>query len=361
MRRLGTFRLSSLMLATVFVLLLAILVSNREALLEAHIDESILKVASDASIYFEVYETLYVDAELAETPSLFLVGSPILFLKLASGNLFLVELCNLALMLVALRVGLKALPSYRTRMGFLAGALVFPYFVFGFLGLNKEIYAMSSAIFFGSYLLHGRRTHLLAALVLAACARYYMLIALIVLLPSVPRSGPPRYWLMLLTLLAVSVAAPISKHFIPQYSTEGLLESSGMAGIVFSTLIDAYGYVIAYPLKYIVLLPTRAYTYLMGAGEDAMGGVVSICSMVIFCRAVAIVLARKRVRPSPEVMRLVVVGLVAPIPIMWSEIMHWRYYSFVYFFFLYAVVLHREQRGASRRVALAPQAAVRAP
>jgi hypothetical protein len=45
--------------------------------------------------------------------------------------------------------------------------------------------------------------------------------------------------------------------------------------------------------------------------------------------------------------RLVVAGLVAPIPIMWSEIMHWRYYSFVYFFFLYAIVLDRRERRSS--------------
>ena len=47
---------------------------------------------------------------------------------------------------------------------------------------------------------------------------------------------------------------------------------------------------------------------------------------------------------SPMVSRLIVAGFVAPVPIMWSEIMHWRYYSFVYFFFLYAVVLNMEER-----------------
>ena len=47
----------------------------------------------------------------------------------------------------------------------------------------------------------------------------------------------------------------------------------------------------------------------------------------------------------------VIAGLVAPVPIMWSEIMHWRYYSFVYFFFVFAIVLHGADRPPRARVA----------
>lgn len=343
------FRVSSLLTFGVFALLLAVLLLNREALVEAHIDESILKVASDASIYFEVYQSFYVDADLMESPALFLIGSPMLFMKLSGGNLFLIELCNLVLMLASLRIAMAAVPTYRSRMTFMVWALAFPYFLFGFLGLNKEIYAMSSAILYGSYMLKGHRSHLLLALALAACARYYMLIALLVLIFTVPRAAPPRYRMLAFLLLAVSFAAPVSKRFIPEYSTEGLLEASGTVGILFSTVIDKFGYAIAYPFKYLVLMPARAYSFVVGTSEDAMGGVVSVCSTVMFIWAVSILRGRKR--PSPEVQRLIIAGLVAPIPIMWSEIMHWRYYSFVYFFFLYAVVLHREQL-RQRRVAV---------
>lgn len=336
-------RISSLLAVFLFMGLLALLVANRQTLVDAHIDESILKVASDATVYFDVYYALYEDLSLAESPALFLVGSPVLFLKLSGGNLFLVELCNLLLMMVSVFVALRALSTFRGRMLFLVMSMLFPYFAFGFLGLNKEIYAMSSAIFFGSYYILGKRSHLIFALLIGACARYYMLIALLTLLFTVPRVGPVRYGRMLAVLAAASMAAPLAALFVPQYSAEGLLEGASFASTLFSTLINNFAYGVAYPLKYLVLIPSRAYAFLVGASEDAMGGMVSILSLVVLFWALAIL--RDRRRPAdPLIKRLVIAGLAAPIPIMWSEIMHWRYYSFVYFFFLYAIVLNGEAR-----------------
>lgn len=337
----GRIRVSTIVLGVAFALFATVLVTLRETLRLAHIDESILKVASDASIYFEVFELLYADADLIESPALFLVGSPMLFMKLAGGNLFIVQACNLALMLVTLRVALVGLGTLSGRLFFVAGALCFPYFLFGFLGLNKEIYAMCSAIFFGSYLIRGRRSHLLYALLLAACARYYMLIALLVLFFTVPREGRPRYGLVVAVLLAFSAVAPVAKYIVPEYTTEGLLEDSGTIGIVFAWLIDHFAYALTYPIKYAFLIPTRAYGYLVGASEDLMGAVVSALSVLMFLAACLAMLNHRRLDPLAK--RLIVAGFVAPAPIMWSEIMHWRYYSFVYFFFLFALLLQRER------------------
>jgi hypothetical protein len=346
-------RMSSLVVLGTFLLLLLLLFLLQDVLLEAHADETILKVASDASIYFEVYQTLYANFELSESPALFLVGSPMLFMKLSGGNLFLVELCNLLLMLVTLRVGLSMFVSFQARMLFALGALVFPYFLFGFLGLNKEIYAMSSAIFCGAYYIRGQRSHLLFALLLGACARYYMLIALLVLLVTVPRDRAPRYKLIVWLLVAISFVAPVSKQVIPQYTAEGLLSEATFIGQLFSTIIDHGGYVLAYPLKYLVLLIARPYAYIIGTSEDLMGGVVCLLSLLLAILALRLLMRVRRTPSIPVVSRLLVAGFFAPVPIMWSEIMHWRYYSFVYFFFLYAVLLHMESERARR---LTPQA-----
>ena len=80
-------RVSSLWLVALSGLLLLVLLLLRASLLQAHADESIHYVASDAATYYRSYEDLYANLELSESPVLFLVGSPILFMKLADGEL----------------------------------------------------------------------------------------------------------------------------------------------------------------------------------------------------------------------------------------------------------------------------------
>lgn len=348
-------RISTLVQVVAFAAMLLLLVLLREALIAAHIDETILRVASDASIYYEFYQSVHADTDLLESPALFLIGSPMLFMKLAGGNLIIVQLFNLALMFYALRTALACLATRSAQLLFIVGALSFPYFLFGFLGLNKEVYGMCSAIFFGSYLIRGLRRHLLLALVLAACARYYMLIALALLWFTVPLGRPPRYWAVMASLLALSIVAPVAKFIIPEYSAESVLEDSGRIGIVFAWAIDHFGYALVYPIKYVFLMPTRFYGFLIGATEDAMGAAVSCMSILMFGLACLALLKRRSL--DPLVSRLIVAGLIAPVPIMWSEIMHWRYYSFVYFFFLYAVLLQAERRMASTSSAEPPHPA----
>ena len=337
-------RMSSLGLGAIFCLLLVLLVVFRDVLLAAHIDETIQYFSSDAATYFSLYEDLYAQVSLDENPALFLIGSPILFMKLADGNIFVIQACNLVLMGLTLWIAFKCFATRRGRMTFMVGALVFPYFLFGFLSLNKEIYATCSAILFASFLVRGKLIHLVFALLLAACSRYYMLIAMLLLLLLIPRNGHPRYLWTVGLLLFISLAAPTSKSLVPQYSSEGLLDVSGLTGLIFATIIDHYGYALVYPIKYLALIPQRAYSFLIGSDRagDGMEAIVSVASFVVVVLAFRILLTKSSA--SPIVWRLIVAGFVAPIPIMWSEIMHWRYFSFVYFFFLFAVVLHFVER-----------------
>lgn len=336
-------RPSSLLLASLLAVMALTLLALSSTLLMAHQSESIHYVASDAATYFDLYESLYADAPLSETLTLLLVGSPILLMSLARGELLLVQTVNLLVMALTLRVALNCLPSGTSRISFLCAALLFPYFLFGFLSLNKEIYAMCSAIFFACYVVRGRLTHLAAALILAACARYYLLVALLVLLLLVPRQGSVRWGLVALTMLLISIAAPSVKEFVPGYSSEDVLEVSGVTGRLFSLAVDSYGYFLVYPLKYLVLIPSKAYGLFIGSDRlgDPMEAIVSLVSIVAFVTACRIAFRRGPRRAEPLVRRLVMTGLIAPLPLMWSEIMHWRYYSFVYFFFVFAIVLHR--------------------
>jgi hypothetical protein len=178
------------------------------------------------------------------------------------------------------------------------------------------------------------------ALLLAACARYYMFVAMIALMVLFPQTGNPRnYWIIFL-LIAISLAAPIAKHIVPEYSSEGLLDVTGTTGLIFSKVVDYGGYALIYPIKYMALIPQRAYSFLIDTSRagDGMEAIVSIISIVVVLASIYTMKFKHSI--APQARTLIILGFAAPIPIMWSEIMHWRYFSFVYFFFLYALILH---------------------
>jgi hypothetical protein len=162
------------------------------------------------------------------------------------------------------------------------------------------------------------------------------------LLFAVPRRGRPRWFLVAGVLTGVSLAAPIIKGFVPEYSSENLLEDSGSISVLMNTIVEKYGYALLYPFKYVVLPTLRPFGYVIGSHQDLIGAIVSLWSLIIFSIAGWMWVSGKAM--TPIVQRLIIAGFVAPIPMMWSEITHWRYYSFVYFFFLYALVLHGESR-----------------
>jgi len=346
----GSVRISHLVLAAVCSLLLLVLWAFSDFLLAAHFDGLIYYFSSDGGEYFRLYEVLYADAELLDSPTLFMVGSPILLLKLASGNLWIVQAGNLMLMILALRAAVNCLPDLRSRMQLVAGALIFPYFVFGFLGLNKEIYAMCSAIFLSVYYVGGKTRYLLLSLFLAGLARYYMLLSILFLIFAIPRAKSPNYRMIMAAALAISFLGPVVKSLIPDYSKEEVLDVAGLTGMIFTAMIDHGAYFIAYPIKYLFLLPQRLYSWFIDPtrASNAMEAGVSVITMVVMFRVFLVVWSRQ-FRESPA-FKLVLLGAAAPLPMMWSDIMHWRYFSFVYFFYLFALVQYR----AMNRQSLAP-------
>jgi hypothetical protein len=337
----GSVKISRLALVAVFGTLLALLWATKDFFLAAHSNDLIYYFSSDGAEYLKLYDTFYSDVSLGESPTLFLVGSPILLMKLAGGELWIVQSVNLALMALTMWIVLPCLPDLRSRLQFLAGVLVFPYFVFGFMSLNKEVYAMCSAILLCAYYARGNKLHLVLVLILAGLARYYMLLSIIFLLFMVPRTRVPRYRGILAVALVISIFGPVAKSLIPDYSKEEVLDVSGITGIVFAAMIDHGGYFIAYPIKYLFLIPQRIYSWFIDPTRqnNAMEAVVSLTTMVALYRS-SLLSFSKQFRDSSS-FKLVIAGAVAPLPMMWGDIMHWRYFSFVYFFYLFGVVQYR--------------------
>jgi hypothetical protein len=342
-------RISSLVLVGVCTLLALTLAALRDVLPEAHRDLTIQYFASDAATYYQGYYDFWANEDFLARPLLLLNGTPIVLMMLSGGNLMLILGANLVLMLITLKVGMSALDSLQSRLLFLVGAFAFPYFSFGFLSLNKELYAMCSAVFFASYWLRGSKTHLLVALLLAFAARYYMLVAIVFLACVFPRNRSPRYWLAVATLLGISVIAPFAKTRIPGYSSQGLLEGGGLSGQLFSQIIDWHGYALVYPIKYLALVPTRIYSVVIGLGRqaDPMEAAVSLLTLILIAVCAYVVVCKRQETRNPLIFAMM--ALISPIPMMWTEIGHWRYFSYIYFFLLFGVILHYSERRSARR------------
>lgn len=334
--------------SALFVLLLLL----SDALLRAHIDNSILRFSSDASVYYDWYVTQYSQPGALENWTVFLRASPILLMIISQGSLLAIQILNLLIMVLSMKAVFDSLQSFNGRMLFLLFSLLLPYYVLGFLSLNKEVYAMCAAMLYISYMVRGQISHLIVAVLLALAARYYMVAALLLTMIAIPRHGAIRYLWIIAALLGISAVAPLIKTFIPEYSYVNLLEGSGRTAAIFAEIVDNFGYALLYPFKYGTLLLVRPFSYLTGNTSDLIGAIVSALSILMIVIVGWLVASHKRL---PEISRrLILAGFVAPIPLMWSEIMHWRYYSFVYFFFLMAWIVYLEDKQNRRQQASEP-------
>ena len=335
-----TVRVSTIALIVIVGSLLAALFALKDILVSAHIDRAIQHVSSDGASYFAQYEKVWDEVPLRERPLVLLTGTPIVLMKIAHGELLLVLIGNLLLMGVTLRAALNSLPSLGPRLAFLLGALIFPYFGFGFLSLNKEVYAMCSAIWFGSYWLSGKKRQLWISVLLGAAARYYMGFAILFLAIVFPRRRRPRHWLAAAALLVISIVAPLVKSRIPGYSSTNVLDGAGTTSLLFAAAVDYHLYGVIYPIKYLSLIPARIYSLAIGLGRpsDPMEAAVSALTLALLLPGLFVLIFRRSRAPTAVV--FVLMALLSPIPIMWTDIAHWRYFSYVYFFLLFAAVFY---------------------
>lgn len=342
-----------LLIALIFGVILAIALVTADSVRAAHEDGRILEFLSDATVYYKHYQERYTGLDALSNWTVFLRASPVLLMILFHGNLLWVQLLNASIMMFSLLVSQRCFERVETKIFYILACLIFPYFSFGFLGLNKEVYALSSAMLFAAYLKSGSLRIFLLSLLLALMARYYMVAPLIMLALTFPKGRAPRFYIPGLALVLISLIGPVAKSFVPQYSYLNLIDGSGKTAYILSFVIDNFGYTFIYPIKYIVLLLVRPFGFLFAGNGDAVGAVVSLLSAAAL--AVSLSLTLRPLKAPQYVGIFVLAGMLAPIPMMWSEIMHWRYYSFVYIFFLFSICLSMDGVPGISSVGHAPQ------
>jgi hypothetical protein len=305
-------------------------------------------IASDASKYFQHY------VEFEDELTRYFVSGPALLMIVFGGKLQAVLYFNLLVLLTALNSARSVFSTSGSRLMATILLLAFPYVLVAPFSLNKEVFLLSSALLFLSYFYSGSKSCLLAAFLIAPLARYYMVFVFVFILVTFPRGDKRIRWgFIVLALFACSIVAwRIDDVEVPGYSQETVLdETSGFTALVFSEL-QRYGlYWLIYPVKYIVYPSLRIWS-LIGSGIktssfNLLESIVSIFSLVFIFYSFLLLSSK---HSSMLVRKLIWIGLLSPVPIMLTEVGHWRYFSFVYVFFLAAVFKAREMKKSNARI-----------
>lgn len=318
------------------------------ALTAAHENHDIAYFAADAPVYYEIY-TQFGDENISENLWLLLNGFPVIELLLSNGSIFTTSIFNLIVVFVAITAWLGSFNRKEFTFNPVLVILIFPYLSLGFFSLNKEVFVMSSILLFIRYWLRGGYGYLFMAFVVAWMGRYHMAIVIIFLFAVFPRDRSPRIRLAITSLFFISIAAPFLKSFIPGYSSEGLIDQSvGVIMKIFIDMVDSYLYFIIYPFKFIALAMFRFYGVFVAANEDAanslvMEAYISLLSVAIATYSFWLYMFRRRSLCYTS-KALFLMGFLSPIPILWSDIGQWRYYSFTYFLFSAGLIVHFESK-----------------
>lgn len=311
-----------------------------DKLYRMHVDKTIYWISSDGSQYLKNLQD-FEGISFAQVPSLFLTAMPIFLIRIFGNSFKILFLFNLLVLTYSLWSTSSLFRSATYRNAFLFLALVFPYTLFSPFSVNKEVFMVSSCLMFITYWVRGRFIDLLLSLVFAFLARYYMVGALLFLWVAFPRVYSPRIWIVLSTLILCSLGLYF-KHFVPGYSPgdADYYAEAGRISSFFNYCVDNGMYWVIYIPKFIILMMSKTWSLLltsdfMDRKFDVAEGFVSVMSLIVFLGAFLMLLLRKVSRPFGY---LFFMGLVAPLPLMWTEIFHWRYFSYVYFIFLFAIM-----------------------
>lgn len=321
------------------------------ALTAAYDNHDIAYFAADAPVYYEFY-TLFGDKELSENLWLLLNGFPVIQVLVANGSIFIISIFNLIVAFVAITAWVGSFTKRGSTFYSMLAVLIFPYLSLGFFSLNKEVFVMSSILLFVRYWLRGGYGYLFMAFVVAWMGRYHMAVVIVFLFAIFPRDGSPRIHLAIATLLAISIAAPFLKPLIPGYSSEGLIdESVGVMMKLFIDSVDSYLYFLIYPFKFLALAIFRFYGVFVAANADSanslfMESYISLLSIAIIAYSFWLYMVRRKSLCYASKV-LFLMAFLSPIPILWSDIGHWRYYSFTYFLFIAGLIVHFETKRVS--------------
>lgn len=295
--------------------------------------------ASDPGVYYKIF--LLRDGSTMTTESLiysFMVGAPVLMLLLTDGQVSPILIFSCMIFFFSLYSSMKYLE--RNRILFFFGIILIPYVALGFFALNKEIFVVSSTLFFLAYYKSNNIKYLLYCFFFLFFARYYMLFVFVFcLFIFPPGTGKVRWGFLLLTLFLVSLLSPfvLTGGALMSYSSDAAVGDSGFVSLTFSNLIRNYMYFVAYIPKYIMLILSRFWTIIVsGIHADAKANLLGFLFSLYTILVLILVVFKVHNKKSDSYPYLMM-AIFSPLPIMFNDIFHWRYYIFtipVFIFYL---------------------------
>ncbi|QKF58968.1 hypothetical protein [Aliarcobacter lanthieri] len=330
---------SKSLLLLFFVLLVSLLIILSSNIEKWHIDGSIYWIASDAPVYYNALEIFTLE-EFFNNWDWFINLSLVFNVQLI-GNITLYLIIVMFLCLLVVKYSLKFIkPKYK--LFYLLLLLIFPYANITFFSINKEVFMFYSVVLFSCYYLNKSIQILLFSLLLAFSARSYLMISLILMLFIFPVRYKPRWSLLLLTMICLSIL-PFVLSKLVGFSTDFIDGEIGGMAILFSSLIREGLYMIVYPFKYLILMLSKTYQgFNVGFNfnnrpQDLHEFFVSFLSFLVFCYSLYIYIFKRKFTDT----RFFYLALFSPILLQFSDIFHWRYSAFVYVFFVFYIISYK--------------------
>lgn len=328
--------LSKLILFASFIFIWLVIFFFHHEIELAHVNGMIYWISSDAPVYYEGIDKFSL-SDFIESPSFFINLMPLFIYNLIGGMLgylLLISICAFFVFLTSLQY---IRPKQRLLYTFLL--LIFPYTSITFFSINKEIFALLSAIMLACYYKNDKALYLLFALILAFCARSYLAISYVflVFIFSPKPMQKPKWLILFLTFILISTI-PVFLGSTVGYDAPPLEHDGiGRTASFFFELVSNGGYFLVYFIKYLMLLFSKFYQGFNASFDfsnrlqDGHEFVVSLLTIIMFFYSLYFVYFKKY--NSNKV--YFYLALFAPILLMFSNILHWRYSSFVYVFYLF--------------------------
>ena len=322
---------------------IAILFICSDYIQEMHLDGSTYWFASDPGEYLRLYSKYNELGGFSDNFfKLIIVGAPILMLQITDGLVFpIIAFANIVFF-ASLYICLKHLHP-KSRGVFLFLTLINPIVFFGFFAVNKEIFMISSMLFFLAYYNSLNWRYLLLCFITLLFSRMYILVVyafIYIIFP--PGYKTIRWRLLILSLISVSVLAPLILASGRFGTSNSLLDGAGRGAIFFAEGIRHYLYAILYFPKYAFLIVMRIQSVLVDGfwGEyksNLRDFLTSIYSLFIISYSIL-----RRHKVNSYGFKFLMIAIWSPLPLMFSDIVHWRYYMFVLPVFLIYLTERRQ-------------------
>ncbi|CAB1259799.1 Uncharacterised protein [Vibrio cholerae] len=309
---------------------IAILFIFSDYIQQMHLDGHAYWFASDPGEYLRLYSIYKELGGLSDNfYRLIIVGVPIIMLQITGGLVFPILAFAIIVFFFSLYSCLKYL-RFRSRGLFLFLMLINPVVFLGFFAVNKEIFMISSMLFFLAYYNSLNWRYLLLCFFALFFSRMYILVVYaFVYIVFPPGYKTIRWSFLIFSLISVNFLAPLVLTSGKFGTSSSLLDGAGVGAVYFAEAIRHYLYAIIYFPKYVFLIVMRIQSVLVHGflGEyksNLRDFLTSIYSLFIISYSI---LRVHKVKSYG--FKFLMIAIWSPFPLMFSDIVHWRYYIFV--------------------------------